>query len=185
MASLTAHEQYLRAIGVDDPTTFATELLERSTSDVAKRFGGRPGVAFEVLRVSGRALRPSGLGEVGHDLGAVDRQQHRRRPDDLRAPAATADDDAMALHRPCSSIHSGRPGGRANGVTPPIVIPVSSAVASAGANDALRTPSRVRTTRLTSSRVEARTTQAAYTGGTSALRCRPTTTMAFAESSSS
>ena len=50
IASLVAHEQYLRGIGVDDPTTFATELLERSTSEVAKRFGGRPAVAFELLR---------------------------------------------------------------------------------------------------------------------------------------
>ena len=50
IASLVAHEQYLRGIGVDDPTTFATELLERSTSEVAKRFSGRPAVAFELLR---------------------------------------------------------------------------------------------------------------------------------------
>ena len=50
IASLAAHEQYLRGIGVDDPLTFATELLERSTAEVGTRFGGRPGVAFELLR---------------------------------------------------------------------------------------------------------------------------------------
>ena len=59
------------------------------------------------------------------------------------------------------SIHSGRSAGRANGVTPPIVMPVSSVVASGGANDAFFVPSRLRTARLTSRRVVASTRHAA------------------------
>lgn len=49
VASLAAHGEYLRALGIDDPVTFATELLERQTSSVAERFGGRAAVAFELL----------------------------------------------------------------------------------------------------------------------------------------
>ena len=184
IASLVAHEQYLRGIGVDDPTTFATELLERSTSEVAKRFGGRPAVAFELLRGPAAALT----------IYAWARSATTSTPSISSSISGGPTTLALRLPPPTtmrwrcitrSSIHSGRPGGRANGVTPPIVMPVSSAVTSAGANDALRTPSRERTTRLTSSRVEASTTQTAYTGGTSGLRCLPMTTMAFAESSSS
>ncbi|MFT3854033.1 MAG: hypothetical protein QM733_15015 [Ilumatobacteraceae bacterium] len=78
-----------------------------------------------------------------------------------------------------ASIHSGRPAGRANGVTPPIVIPVIAEVSSAPANDALRAPSRRRTAPLTSSRVVASTTQATCLGGSDL----PTTTIVFAESS--
>ena len=50
-------------------------------------------------------------------------------------------------------------------VTPPIDIPVTSAVWSAEANDSLETPSSLRTRLLTSRRVSAVTMQAAYTGG--------------------
>ena len=60
-----------------------------------------------------------------------------------------------------ASIHNGMPAGRANGVTPPIAMPVISAVTSGGANEAFFVPSRLRTTRLTSRRVEASTTHAA------------------------
>ena len=42
VASLAAHEQYLRAIGIDDAQTFATELVRNQTSTVAERFGGDP-----------------------------------------------------------------------------------------------------------------------------------------------
>lgn len=49
VASLAAHEQYLRAIGIGDAVTFATDLVESQTSDVADRFGGRAGVAFELI----------------------------------------------------------------------------------------------------------------------------------------
>ena len=47
--SLAAHEQYLRALGVDDPQAFATELVDGQTSVVAERFGGRPGSTFELI----------------------------------------------------------------------------------------------------------------------------------------
>ena len=60
-----------------------------------------------------------------------------------------------------ASTQIGSPAGSPNTVTPPICIPVSAAVASAGANDALRVPSRSRTARFTSSRYGARVTQAA------------------------
>ena len=65
-------------------------------------------------------------------------------------------------------------------MTPPIVIPVTSAVNSGGAKDAFFAPSRLRTVRFTSSRSGASTTQAASAGGSSRLA----TTMQFAESSS-
>ena len=63
------------------------------------------------------------------------------------------------------STQRGSPAGSANGVTPPIIIPVSSAVSSADANDARFTPSRRRTAPFTSSLVVASTTQATYTRG--------------------
>ena len=49
VASLAAHSQYLLGIGVEDPQSFAAELVERQTSDVATRFGGRPAVGFELI----------------------------------------------------------------------------------------------------------------------------------------
>ena len=64
-------------------------------------------------------------------------------------------------------------------------MPVSSAVTSAGANDAFFVPSRLRTTRFTSRRVVASTTQATYVGTASAPDGLPMTTMALAESSRS
>ena len=69
--------------------------------------------------------------------------------------------------------------GRPKTVTPPICIPVNSAVTSAGANDALRVPRRSRTVRFTSSRNGASVTQAAYVGGSDL----PMTTIVLAESS--
>ena len=63
--------------------------------------------------------------------------------------------------------------------TPPISWPVISRVTSGGANDALRVPSLSRTTRLTSSRVVANTTHAAYRGGSDL----PMTRMVLADSS--
>jgi LmbE family N-acetylglucosaminyl deacetylase len=47
--SLAAHEQYLRALGVEDPVAYATELLSGQADAVAPHFGGRRGVAFELL----------------------------------------------------------------------------------------------------------------------------------------
>ena len=78
-----------------------------------------------------------------------------------------------------ASIHTGSPAGRPNGVTPPIIIPVRSTVAAASAKEALRVPSRRRTTPLTSSRVEASTRQQAM-GRSADL---PTTQMALADAS--
>jgi len=49
IASLVAHEQYLRGIGIDEPVAFATQLIEGQTNSVAERFGGRAGVAFELI----------------------------------------------------------------------------------------------------------------------------------------
>jgi LmbE family N-acetylglucosaminyl deacetylase len=46
--SLAAHEQYLRALGVDDPVAYARSLLEAQADAVAPHFGGRRGVAFEL-----------------------------------------------------------------------------------------------------------------------------------------
>jgi LmbE family N-acetylglucosaminyl deacetylase len=49
VASLRAHVEYLLALGVEDTEQFARNLLDGQTSAVASRFGGRPGVAFELL----------------------------------------------------------------------------------------------------------------------------------------
>ena len=54
---------------------------------------------------------------------------------------------------------------------------------SGGANDAFLVPSRLRTTRFTSSRVVASTRHTAYTGGTAALDALPITMITLAESS--
>ena len=59
---------------------------------------------------------------------------------------------ASRERRPTPATHAGSP----NTVTPPISIPVIRRVASGGANDALRVPSRSRTARFTSSRSGAR-----------------------------
>src|SRR5215472_2935838 len=61
-----------------------------------------------------------------------------------------------------SSTYSGRSGGRASRVTPPISMPVSARVSSAVANDTRGTSRRRRTTWFTSSRVVASTRQAQY-----------------------
>ena len=60
-----------------------------------------------------------------------------------------------------ASTQIGSSAGSPKTVTPPISMPVISRVDSAGANDALRVPSRSRTARLTSSRFGASTTHAA------------------------
>ncbi|MGI9028470.1 MAG: PIG-L deacetylase family protein [Ilumatobacteraceae bacterium] len=49
IASLRAHEEYLRALGVEDIERFARELLEGQTSGNAERFGGRAAIAFELI----------------------------------------------------------------------------------------------------------------------------------------
>lgn len=49
IASLAAHEEYLRALGIEDPQAFAGELLAGQTDGTAQRFGGRRGVAFELI----------------------------------------------------------------------------------------------------------------------------------------
>ena len=48
--SLVAHEQYLRGLGVEDPVTYATEMLGGQTAGIAPLFGGRAGVGFELIR---------------------------------------------------------------------------------------------------------------------------------------
>ena len=77
-----------------------------------------------------------------------------------------------------ASTQIGRPAGSPNTVTPPISMPVMARVSSAGANDALRVPRRSLTARFTSRRLGARTTHAAYGGGSA----RPATRIVFAES---
>ena len=49
VASLAAHGEYLRALGTEDPEAFARDVLSGQTGAVAERFGGRPGVAFELI----------------------------------------------------------------------------------------------------------------------------------------
>ena len=60
-----------------------------------------------------------------------------------------------------ASTQTGRSAGSPKTVTPPMAMPVRAAVSSAGANEALRVPSRSRTARFTSSRYGASVTQAA------------------------
>ena len=79
------------------------------------------------------------------------------------------------------SIRIGHSAGSPIGVMPPYSIAVSRTASSIGANDALRAPSRRRTTPFTSARIVASTTHAAY-DVTSARR--PAITTQFAESSS-
>ena len=50
VASLAAHAEYLRALGIEDPEAFARETLSGQTAAVAERFGGRAGIAFELIR---------------------------------------------------------------------------------------------------------------------------------------
>ena len=76
-----------------------------------------------------------------------------------------------------ASIQIGNPSGSANAVTPPISMPVICIVSSAEANEALRTPRRLRTTPFTSSRVEASTTHTTGRG----VSPSPTTMMVLAE----
>src|SRR5271169_467748 len=61
-----------------------------------------------------------------------------------------------------SSTRTGQPSGRPMGVIPPYSISVAAVTASTGANDAFRTSRCLRTRPLTSARVVAATTQAAY-----------------------
>lgn len=49
VASLQAHTEYLAALGVEDNEHFARELLDGQTTATATRFGGRRGVAFELI----------------------------------------------------------------------------------------------------------------------------------------
>ncbi len=50
VASLAAHAEYLRALGTEDPEAFARQTLSGQTTAVAERFGGRAGIAFELIR---------------------------------------------------------------------------------------------------------------------------------------
>ena len=49
VASLAAHAEYLRALGIEDPEAFARKTLTEQTGAVAERFDGRAGVAFELI----------------------------------------------------------------------------------------------------------------------------------------
>ncbi|MET0145356.1 MAG: PIG-L deacetylase family protein [Ilumatobacteraceae bacterium] len=49
VASLAAHADYIRGLGVEDPQAFARDLVEGQTSGVAPSYGGRPAVAFELV----------------------------------------------------------------------------------------------------------------------------------------
>jgi LmbE family N-acetylglucosaminyl deacetylase len=49
IASLTAHRAYLTGLGVADPARHARDLHTRAADEVAARFGGRRGVAFELF----------------------------------------------------------------------------------------------------------------------------------------
>ena len=84
--------------------------------------------------------------------------------------------------RTAPSTQMGTEVGRPNGVTPPICMPVNSAVSSALANEALRDPRRWRTMPFTSRRWVASTRHRAN-GCVSSGRALPATRMALAESS--
>ncbi|GHC43212.1 PIG-L deacetylase family protein [Streptomyces cinnamoneus] len=49
VASLLCHRTYIEALTDEDPQTYCHNLLEGSMAAVAQRFGGRPGVAFELF----------------------------------------------------------------------------------------------------------------------------------------
>ena len=67
----------------------------------------------------------------------------------------------MSCLSTATSTKIGQSAGRPIGVIPPYSIPVSATASSIGANDALRAPSGLRTTPLTSARIEASTRHAA------------------------
>src|SRR5690606_36339517 len=96
----------------------------------------------------------------------------RRRP----LPTSTYGRSATA-----ASTSTGQPSGRPRGVMPPYSMPVSPVAVSIGAKDALRAPSRRRTTPLTSARVVDSTRQAASVVSPPRL---PATTTQFADRSS-
>ena len=77
-----------------------------------------------------------------------------------------------------SSTRMGQVGGTPMGVMPPYSMPVSRTASSIAAKEILRTSSRLRMTRLTSARSEARTRHAAMTEISAR---RPVTTTQFAE----
>ena len=97
---------------------------------------------------------------------------------DLHRAAAATDDHGVLAHDPGVDVQ-GQPSGSPNGVTPPIIIPVSSRVCSAEAKEAFRTPSRSHTVWLTSSRQVASTTHAHAIPGS----FRAATTIVFADCS--
>ena len=124
--SLVAHEQYLRALGVDRPGG----LCHRDARCPGR--GHRPPVRRPPCRRLRAPPRPGGagglgrirqlfaqtttgvvicanswrkrslhrLGEVVDDLGGGERQEHRRGADDLGRAAAAADHDPLPLHHP-------------------------------------------------------------------------------------
>ncbi|MEV5510322.1 PIG-L deacetylase family protein [Streptomyces orinoci] len=49
VASLLCHRTYIEALTQEDPERYARSFLEGNMAAVAERFGGRPGVAFELF----------------------------------------------------------------------------------------------------------------------------------------
>ncbi|MCF3101050.1 PIG-L family deacetylase [Streptomyces roseoverticillatus] len=49
VASLLCHRTYIEALTKEDPETYCRTFLEGSMRGVAERFGGRPGVSFELF----------------------------------------------------------------------------------------------------------------------------------------
>ncbi len=49
VASLLCHRTYIEALTKDDPEAYCRGFLEGNMKAVAERFGGRPGVAFELF----------------------------------------------------------------------------------------------------------------------------------------
>src|SRR5580693_4917736 len=74
-------------------------------------------------------------------------------------PPATPQEDILAT---AASTSTGQSAGKPIGVMPPYSIPVSAVTVSTGPNDAFRAPRCRRTSPLTSARVVAATTHAAY-----------------------
>ena len=136
---------------------------------VTERYGTRP------QAVRGSVARPSTTSTPGSASRIAGARDHLPRP----RPAA--EDDPLAGHHPRVDPDRQVPAAARTRSRRRSACRSGLAVASAGANDALRVPSRSRTARLTSSRYGASVTQAANRGGS----VLPMTTIVLAESSGS
>src|SRR5690606_23384259 len=179
------------AQAVDPPPRPADQAVEEAR--VLRRDPERP-VDPDVRRQrSGRCGGPRGLLQrPGGDLHR--RAQAAYGPTSAPASRPTSAPGRSSLERRSplprttqsrattrSSTSTGQVAGTPTGVMPPYSMPVSPTARSCGAKEALRTSSRLRTARLTSTRLSARATQAA---SRSSSPRRPSTTTQLAEAAS-